>query len=180
MLTFVRAVDAFNDRVGRATSWLLWLMAFLTVLVVVLRYAFGVGAIVLQESVLYLHATLFMVGAAYTLRHNAHVRVDILNQRFAPRTRALIEVVGTLIFLLPVCAFIFWASIDYVLASWRVHETSTDGGLPLVYVLKTLLLVMPVLLTLQGLAEIARNVAFLSGQHPELYPERQHHETGEL
>lgn len=180
MLVFVRAVDALNERVGNATAWLLWLMAILTMAVVVLRYAFGVGGIVMQETVLYLHATLFMVGAAYTLRHNEHVRVDILYQRFSPRTRALVEIFGALIFLLPVCAFIFWTSIDYVLASWRVHETSTDGGLPFVYVLKTLLLVMPVLLSLQGLAEIARNMAFLSGTHPELYPEPQHHETGEL
>lgn len=180
MLAFVRAVDTFSDRVGRAVAWLLWAMALLSVGVVALRYLAGIGAIALQEAVLYLHATLFMVGAAYALRHNEHVRVDILNQRFAPRTRAMIEIGGTVLFLLPVCGFIFWMSLDYVLASWRIHEVSTDGGLPFVYVLKTLLLVMPVLLALQGLAEMLRNVAFLRSGHPALHPAAQHHESGEL
>ena len=180
MLAFVRTIDSFSDRLGRAVAWLLWAMALLSVSVVALRYVAGIGATSLQEAVLYLHATLFMVGASYALRHNEHVRVDILNQRFAPRTRAMVEIGGTLVFLLPVCGFIFWMSLDYVLASWRIHEVSTDGGLPFVYMLKTLLLVMPVLLALQGLAELLRNVAFLGGHHPELYPQAQHHEAGEL
>lgn len=180
MLTFVRAVDAFNDRIGRAVAWLLVAMVLLSVAVVVLRYGFGIGATALQESVLYLHATVFMLAAGYTLRHNAHVRVDILYAKWPARRRAWVEIGGTVFFLLPVVAFIFWASFDYVLASWRIHEVSADGGLPIVYLLKSLLLVMPVLLALQGSAEILRNIAFLSGRHPELYPDVQHHETGEL
>ncbi|MFZ5756820.1 MAG: TRAP transporter small permease subunit [Pseudomonadota bacterium] len=176
MQSFVRAVDALNEQLGRATAWLLWIMAILSVLVVVLRYAAGIGAIALQETILYLHATVFMVGAAYTLRHNAHVRVDIFYQRFSPRVRSLVEIGGALLFLLPVTVFIFWSSLDYVAASWRIHEVSPDGGLPYVYVLKTLLLVMPVLLALQGLAEIVRHGLFLAGRHPELH-ER---ELGEL
>lgn len=180
MLAFVRAMDALSDRLGRAVAWLLVAMVLLSVAVVVLRYSFGVGATALQETVLYLHAAVFMLGAGYTLRHNGHVRVDILNARWSPRRRAWVEVFGTLVFLLPVVAFLFWASWDYVLASWRIGETSTDGGLPFVYVLKSLLLVMPVLLGLQGLAELARHAAFLSGRHPELFPDAQHHEAGEL
>jgi TRAP-type mannitol/chloroaromatic compound transport system permease small subunit len=180
MLSFVRAIDAFSDHLGRAVAWLLVAMTLLTVAVVVSRYAFGFGAIVLQESVLYMHAAVFMLAAGYTLRHNAHVRVDILNATWPARRRAWVEVLGTLFFLLPVVVFIFWASLDYVLASWRIHETSTDGGLPFVYVLKSLLLVMPALLALQGGAELLRNVAFLTGRHPSLYPPSQHHEAGEL
>lgn len=184
MLTFVRAIDAFHERLGQLLAWALPLMMLLTVAVVVLRYAFGTGAILLQETVIYLHAALFMLGAAWTLKHNDHVRVDIFYAKFPPRWRARIDIAGTIFFLLPICVFIFWSSWDYVLASWRVHETSIDGGLPFVYVLKTLLLVMPVLLGLQGLAEIVRNAAFLCGRHPELFPAdfpaQQHHEQGEL
>lgn len=180
MLAFARAIDALNERLGRLLAWALPLMMVLTVAVVVLRYAFGIGANVLQDSVIYLHAALFMLGAAYTLKHNAHVRVDILYNRWPAKRRALIDIAGTLLFLLPVAGFIAVMSWDYVLASWRVGETSADGGLPFVYLLKTLLLAMPALLVLQGLAELARNIAFLSGQHPELHPEPQHHETGEL
>lgn len=169
MHAFVRTIDGLNEWLGRSTAWLLWAMAILSVGVVVLRYAAGIGATALQESVLYLHATVFMVGAAYTLRHNAHVRVDILHQRFSARTRSLIEIAGVLLFLLPVTGFIFWASLDYVLASWRIHEVSTDGGLAYVYVLKSLLLLMPVLLALQGLADLVRHGLFLAGHHPELH-----------
>lgn len=180
MLAFARAIDALNETLGRLLAWALPLMMLLTVAVVVLRYAFGIGANVLQDTVIYLHAALFMLGAAYTLKHNAHVRVDILYNRWPARRRALIDIAGTLLFLLPVAGFIGWMSWDYVLTSWRIGEKSADGGLPFVYALKTLLLLMPALLVLQGLAELARNIAFLSGRHPELYPEPQHHETGEL
>lgn len=180
MLAFVRAVDALNDRIGHAVAWLLVFMTLLSVAVVVLRYAFGYGAIALQESVIYMHATVFMLAAAWTLRVNGHVRVDILNARWSPRRRAQVEIFGSVVFLLPVVAFIFWASWDYVLASWRIRETSTDGGLPYVYALKTLLLVMPVLLGLQGMAEILRNLAFLSGRHPELHPDTAGHHGGDL
>jgi TRAP-type mannitol/chloroaromatic compound transport system permease small subunit len=180
MLRLVRAIDAFSDLLGRGVAWLLVLMTLLTVVVVVGRYAFGLGAIVLQETVLYMHAAVFMLAAGYTLRHNGHVRVDILNARWPARRRAWVEVFGTLFFLLPVVVFIFWMSWDYVLASWSYHEKSTDGGLPFVYVLKTLLLLMPALLALQGLAELLRNLAFLGGHHPALYPETQQHGAGEL
>lgn len=179
MLGIVRAIDAFSDRLGRLLAWLLLAMMLLSVLVVVLRYSFGIGALALQETVLYLHATLFMLGAGYALRHNAHVRVDILNQRFPPRVRAAIEIGGTLFFLLPVCVFLGWMSLDYVAASFRVRELSTDGDLP-AWLLKAALLAMPALLALQGLAEVLRNALFLAGRHPELYPETQHHEAGEL
>lgn len=168
MMAFVRAVDALNDFLGRLLAWALPVMMLLSVAVVVLRYAFGIGGTVLQDTVIYLHAAVFMVGAAWTLRHNAHVRVDILYARWSPRTRAWIDLGGSVLFLLPVTGFIAWASWDYVLASWRIGERSADGGLPYVYVLKTLLLVMPALLALQGLAEIARNALFLAGRHPDM------------
>jgi len=176
MMALVRAVDALNEFLGRLLAWALPVMMVLAVAVVVLRYAFGIGGTVLQDTVIYLHAAVFMVGAAWTLRHNAHVRVDILYTRWSPRTRAWIDLAGSVLFLLPVAGFIAWASWDYVLASWRIGERSADGGLPYVYVLKTLLLVMPALRALQGLAEIARNALFLAGRQPPMHAE----ERGEL
>lgn len=173
MLAFVRAIDALNEHLGRLLAWALPVMMVLTVAVVVLRYAFGIGAIALQETVIYLHAAVFMLGAAWTLRHNAHVRVDILYSRWSPRRRALVDLFGALVFLLPVAGFLAWASWDYVLASWRIGERSGDGGLAWVYLLKTLLLLMPALLALQGLAEIGRNLLLLAGRPTDLHTREQ-------
>ena len=152
-----RGLSALSDFSGRCLAWLLPLMVLITIAVVVLRYVFDTGTIALQEAVMYLHGSVFMLGLGYTLQHNAHVRVDVLAQRLSSRSRAWIDLFGHVIFLLPLCALIVWYSWDYVAASWRVHEASPDtGGIPFVYLLKTLLPVSAVLLGLQGLAEIVR------------------------
>ncbi len=166
--SLVRLLDGFAEAVGRAVSWASVGMVVLTVLVVVLRYAFDLGWIALQESITYLHAALFMLGVAYTLKREGHVRVDIFYQRWSPRTQALIDVLGGLLLLLPTCAFIFWSGSDYVMASWAIHEGSREaGGLPGVFLLKTLILLMPLFLALQGVASILRSGLILAGLHPE-------------
>jgi len=138
-------------------------MGLLTCTVVVLRYGFDTGAVVLQESVIYLHATAFMMGIAYTLRLDGHVRVDVLYARLDARQRAWINLAGHVLFLLPVTLTIGIGSLPYVAASWRILEGSPEvGGIPAVFVLKTLIPVMAVLLCLQGLAEIARSVTLLA------------------
>lgn len=143
--------------IGHAVAWTTLAMTLLMVLVVALRYGFGIGNIALQESVMYLHGILFMLGAGYTLARDEHVRVDIFYQHFSPRRKALVDLLGTLLLLLPVCLLILVASWDYVIASWQSGEGSADaGGLPFIYLLKTLLLVMPVLLLMQGLVEAVR------------------------
>jgi TRAP-type mannitol/chloroaromatic compound transport system permease small subunit len=132
---------------------------------VVLRYGLNLGSIALQESITYLHAMVFMLGAAYTLQRNEHVRVDIFYQRFSERRKALVDVAGTLLFLIPCCFFIFWVSLDYVAAAWSIHEGSREaGGLPAVFLLKTLIPITAVLLGLQGLAFGARR--FFDWQNP--------------
>ncbi|HID49104.1 MAG TPA: TRAP transporter small permease subunit [Chromatiales bacterium] len=142
-------------------------MVGVTFLVVVLRYGFNLGWISLQESITYLFATNFMIGAAYTLRRDAHVRVDILYQRLGPRGRAWVDLLGTLFLLLPVCGFILWSSWSYVGESWAVREASGEaGGLPWVYALKTLLVIMPGLLILQGVTMLARALLVLLNQTP--------------
>ena len=142
-------------------------MVLITVAVVILRYGFGLGSIALQESVTYLHGLLFMLGASVALRRNGHVRVDVFYRRFQPRTRAIIDLGGTLIFLVPFCFFALIWSYDYVLASWHVLEGSADaGGIKGVFLLKSLIPAMALLLLVQALAEILRCALTLSGQTP--------------
>ncbi|MEW8324742.1 MAG: TRAP transporter small permease subunit [Candidatus Thiodiazotropha taylori] len=160
-----RGFDQINERLGQAISWLSLLMVLVTVAVVVLRYVFQLGWIWLQESVTFMHAALFLVGAAYTLKHEGHVRVDILYRKFSERGRAWVDLLGTLTLLLPVCLFIFFISWDYVAKSWALFEGSREvGGLEGVFLLKSLILVMAVLLVLQGLSLAIRSLSQLLNQ----------------
>ncbi len=135
--------------------WLALLMVLVTLAVVVLRYAFDTGAIVLQESVVYMHGLLFLLGIPYALNINAHVRVDIIYSKLEPPRRRMIDLAGHVLFLLPVAGFIFVTSLPYVAASWQVLEGSPEvGGIPAVFLLKTLIPVMAAALFLQGLAAI--------------------------
>ena len=151
------AIEQLIDFSGRAVSWLTLLMVIITFAVVVLRYVFDIGWIALQESITYLHAMVFLVGAAYTMQHEAHVRVDIFYSRFNQRTRAWIDLCGALFLLLPFMFFLCWVSWEYVTSSWGVMESSREaGGLPGVYLLKSLMLMMAGLLTLQAAHQIIR------------------------
>lgn len=165
MSRVANVIDGLNEWLGRVIAWATLAMVLATFLVVVLRYGFGIGSIALQESVTYFHAAVFMLGAAYTLKHDAHVRVDVLYHRWTPAQRALVDITGTLLFLFPVSALLFFASIDYVVAAWRVLEGSREpGGLPLVFLLKTLIPLAAVLLALQGLALLLRSLTVLRGK----------------
>jgi len=162
---FTKRLGFINEWTGRAVAWLTLLMVITTFTVVVLRYGFDLGSIAMQESIIYLHALNFMLGAAFTLKHDAHVRVDIFYQKMGPRGQAWVDLLGTLLLLLPVCGFIFWSSWDYVAAAWAVRETSGEaGGLPFVYLLKSILLLMPCLLMLQGAVIIMTSVLILQGK----------------
>ncbi|HEC07275.1 MAG TPA: TRAP transporter small permease subunit [Thiolapillus brandeum] len=139
-------------------------MVLVTFAVVVLRYALDTGWIAMQESITYLHSLVFMLGAAYTLRHQGHVRVDIFYQKFSERGRAWVNLLGTLLLLFPMMSFIVWISWEYVAESWKVMEGSREaGGLPGVFLLKTLLLLMPVAMMLQGLALLLRSLQIIRG-----------------
>lgn len=155
----VDLIDKFTTVIGRTIAWLTLAMVMLTFLIVVLRYGFNLGWIAMQESVLYLHGIVFMLGAAYTLQQDGHVRVDIFYQKFSEKKQALVNFLGGIFLLLPVCIFIFWVSLDYVLTSWQIMEKSPEaGGLPLVFISKSLILVFTICLLLQGIAEILRNL----------------------
>ena len=155
-------IDRFNALIGRTIAWLTLGMVIVTFLVVLLRYAFSIGWISMQESVTYMHALVFMLGAAYALQKDKHVRVDIFYQRLSPRTRAWINLLGSLLLLIPFCLFIAWSSLDYVANSWSLLEGSREaGGLPGVFLLKTCIPAMAVLMLLQGVSAILHSIVLL-------------------
>ena len=159
MKNLIRLIDSLNESLGRWISWLALAMVLVMGLVVVLRYAFQVGSIALQESIIYLNALIFTFGAAYTLKQQGHVRVDVFYTRRSSRARGLIDLLGTGIFLTLTAGFIIWASWDYVAVSWRIREGSAESsGLPYVYLLKASLLVLPLLLIIQGVAEAIKSL----------------------
>ena len=132
---------------GKVVAWLTLVMVLLAFAIVVLRYGLNLGWIWLQESVTYLHVTVFTVVAAWALQQDGHVRVDIFYATMSDKKRALVDLVGTLIFLVPFCIFILVTALPYVSSSWKLLETSREaGGLPMVFLLKSLILIMPLLL----------------------------------
>lgn len=149
---------------GRAVSWLTLIMVITTFIVVILRYVFDTGWIALQESITYMHAMVFLVGAAYTMQQEAHVRVDIIYSRLSIKTRALIDLLGSLLLLIPMMVFIIWVSYEYVTDSWSVMEGSREaGGLPGVYLLKSFILIMAALLLLQAVVQIIHSLRKIRG-----------------
>jgi len=145
--------------IGKSVAWLTLLMVILTFVIVVLRYGFNLGWIWLQESVTYLHAMVFMLAAAWAWQTDDHVRVDIYYRDLSPRQKAVVNLVGTLFFLVPVCVFLLFISWNYVLVSWTGQEGSREaGGLALVYLQKTLILMLPAMLLLQAVTEVRRSV----------------------
>jgi TRAP-type mannitol/chloroaromatic compound transport system permease small subunit len=144
-------------------AWLTLAMGVLTCAVVTLRYGFDTGAIVIQESVIYLHATAFMLGIAYTLKHDEHVRVDVVYSRLGTAGRARVDLAGHCLLLLPTALAVLLYSLPYVAASWRILEGSPEvGGIPATFLLKTLIPLMAITVLLAGIAEIVRALGRLS------------------
>lgn len=154
-------LDRISTFTGRAAAWLTLAMVVGTFIIVVLRYVFDTGLIWMQESVTWMHAVVFMLGAAYTLQAEEHVRVDIFYREMSQQRKAWINLLGVVFFLWPLCVFFIVESADYVAASWRSGEVSRDaGGLPYPFVplLKSVLLLMPFTLILQGLSMAVRSI----------------------
>jgi len=171
------SIEKFSRWVGHLTSWLTLIMVLVVFFVVIMRYLLNMGSIELQESIIYLHGMVFLLAAAFTLQQDEHVRVDVFYGRWNDRKRALVDLIGTLLLLFPVCIYIFSMSLDFVLLSWKINESSGEaGGLPALYLLKSLILIMPVLLMLQGLAWIIVRILFLSGYVESPY--KRNHEAG--
>jgi TRAP-type mannitol/chloroaromatic compound transport system permease small subunit len=159
-------IDRFSDLTGKLTAWLTLAMVLVTFVIVVMRYVFGTGLIWLQESLIWMHATVFMVGAAYTLLHEEHVRVDVFYRDMSLRRKALVNSFGVLFFLLPLCGFLAVKSCDFAATSWAMHEASREsGGLPypLLPIIKSVLVIMPVTVGLQGLSLLLHSLRDLRG-----------------
>jgi TRAP-type mannitol/chloroaromatic compound transport system permease small subunit len=190
--TILEKLELVTEVIGRSAALLSLLLMLITVVVVIMRYGFEaaylpifglkISSIALQESVIYLHATLFMLASGYTLKHNEHVRVDVFYREFSPRTKAYVDIFGSLTLLIPVASFILYTSLDYVDFAWRIKEKSQEAqGLPYVWLLKTLIPTMAVVLIFQGILEIGKNVGFLLHRYPQRYhqPHPQPHlQTG--
>jgi TRAP-type mannitol/chloroaromatic compound transport system permease small subunit len=169
MSRVVTIVDAVSAWTGHAVAWLTLGMVAGGFLIVVLRYAFDIGWIWMQESVTWMHAAVFMLGGASALQRDEHVRVDIFYRDMSPVGRARVDISGVLFFLFPLCAFISYESFDYVTASWAIGEGGRDaGGLPypMIPLSKSILLLMPVLVALQGLSLLLESARTLRDGGP--------------
>lgn len=175
--TTIHHLERLTEGLGRLVAYAAWLIMLLTLLVVIMRYGWHTGtlqlgsitisSIALQEGVMYLHAMLFMLTSAFTLKHNGHVRVDVFYRHFSARTRAWVDLLGSLLLLIPVSVFIAWTSWDFVEFAWRIKERSQEAeGLPWQWVLKALIPAMAATLVFQGLLEAAKQVLILRGQTP--------------
>jgi TRAP-type mannitol/chloroaromatic compound transport system permease small subunit len=158
-------LDTLSERTGQYVAWLAITMVVLQFSLVVARYLFGVTAVMLDESLLYMHGTLFLVAAGYTLKLGAHVRVDLVYRDASPRARSMVNLVGGLLFLVPLCLWTLWSGFPFVDAAWQSQEGSQEtSGLPFLYVYKGVILVFAVLLLLQAISESLKACLSLSGK----------------
>lgn len=171
LLSVSRFIDQFSLSVGKYVSWLALVMVLVQFAVVLGRYVFGLGSVPVQESIIYSHAFLFLLGAAYTLQRDGHVRVDIFYAKVGVKLRAAIDLFGSLFLLIPVCIGIFLLSWAYVTGSWSISETSWESsGLPFLYGLKTAILVFCAMMILQGISIAIKSALVLTGTLPPSKP----------
>ena len=153
-----KKIDFFNEKIGVLTSYLCIPMILITFLVAFMRYVLDFGSIAIQEVIIYLHALIFTIGAAYTLKNNMHVRIDIFYNKFSTQKKNFIDFYGTIFFLIPTCLLIFITSYNYVLSSILLLESSKEsGGLPILYVLKIYILLLSLTLFLQAISELFKS-----------------------
>ena len=167
LLALARGIDALNERVGRTSLGVVRAAPLISAGYAAVRDGFNRSSNAWLEIQWYLFALIFLLSAGYTLKHNGHVRIDILHGRFSPRLQAWVDVVGGLLFLLPLCGLMIWMGWSDFAASWAVNETSPDsGGLPR-WPIKLAIPLGFGLLALQGLAEVIKRAAFLGGFAPQ-------------
>jgi TRAP-type mannitol/chloroaromatic compound transport system permease small subunit len=157
-------IDRLTTGVGRAVAWLALVIVLLQFALVVARYVFGFGSIWLTETVIYANAALFLLASAWTLRVGGHVRVDVFYAHASARTKAVIDLIGALLLLLPFALTLLWLSLPYAARSWAILERSQEAsGLPLVFLLKTFIPLFAALMALQGVSQAIRALAVLVG-----------------
>lgn len=166
LLTLSRAIDALNEIIGRGAWWLILLCIFISAGNAVARYGFSLGSNGFLEIQWYLYSLVFLGAAGYTLKHNAHVRIDLIAGRLSPRAQAWVDLFGHFFMLLPVCAIMLWYGWAAFTESYRINEISTDAGGLLRWPIKFLMPAAFALLILQGASESIKKIAFLRGLLP--------------
>ena len=162
---FILAIDAFNALIGKAAAWVMLPVVFICFVVVVQRYLFGIGHVWLQELFIWLHGAAFMLAAGFALGTGSHVRVDVFYNHAAPRTKAWINIFGVVFLLFVMCFTLLWLSYPQIRTSWRLGERSISmSGLQYAYVLKTFIPIFCVVVILQGISMLARNILVLRGR----------------
>ena len=160
LISFISSkIDLTVKFIGHTVSWLALIMTVITLLIVILRYVFNIGSIWMQESLVWMHSAIFLMGAAYTLKSDEHVRVDIFYKSFSPKQKSWVNIIGAVFFALPVCIFLLMVTGDFVSSAWSVKEISRDaGGLPYpaIPLLKSLLLIMPLLIIFQTISILCK------------------------
>ncbi|SMF18129.1 TRAP-type mannitol/chloroaromatic compound transport system, small permease component [Tistlia consotensis] len=165
------AIDWINTRIGLGVAWLTLFMVLVQFILVLMRYVFGIGSIMTQESLIYAHGFLFMIVAGYTLMQGGHVRVDIFYRSAPARRKAVVDIFGVFALLIPVCCLIWAYSLPYVVSSWQILEGSREtSGIPGIFLLKTSMLIFVVLVVLQGIALAFRSMLVLAGLREDAGP----------
>lgn len=158
-----QGIDAITTFVGKAAFWLVLIMTLISAANATVRFAFNYSSNGLLEIQWYLFAGVFLLCSAYTLQKNEHVRIDVLAGKLSPRGQAVIDIFGTLFFLLPMVILVLWLSIPLVAESYRIQETSANAGGLIRWPVKIILPVGFTFLALQGVSELIKRFAFLAG-----------------
>ena len=163
LLSFSRAVDALNEKIGKTAAWLILVAVLVSTINALFRYGFSISSNAWLELQWYLFAGTFLLCAPWTLKCNEHIRIDVVTGRFSPQVHAKIDIVGGLLFLIPMCVVILWSAVPFALESITSGENSSNAGGLIVWPAKLLIPVGFTLLLLQGISEVIKRVAFLKG-----------------
>jgi TRAP-type mannitol/chloroaromatic compound transport system permease small subunit len=164
-----QVIDSINEMTGLFAAWLTSFMVITVVYDVIMRYGFKKGNIAVQEMEWHIFAVVFLIGAAYSLKKDAHVRVDILYTKLSSKKKAWIDLMGTFIFLIPFSIMVIYSTSNFIESSWAVREVSPDpGGLPCRYILKAMIPAGFVLLILQGISQAIKNFLVIIGKESEV------------
>ncbi len=165
---YIKIIDAFSELTGVFVSWLSTALVISVFYDVIMRYVFKNGSIAIQELQWHIFSVIFLLGAAFTLKRDGHVRVDIIYVKFDRKTKAWVDFLCTFIFLIPFCIVIIYSTKMFIMGSWAVREFSPDpGGLPFRYVLKSMVPLGFFLLILQGVSEGFKNLLIITGHDKE-------------
>ena len=167
LIAISRAIDTVNERVGRLVYWCVLVMVLVSAANATSRYALNIASNAWLELQWYLFAAVFLLCAGYTLLHNEHIRIDVLTARLSRRTQIWIDILGTLIFMLPVTGYIMWLSWPVFMNAWTSGETSMNAGGLVRWPVRLLVPAGFFLLTAQGISELIKRIAYLRGLIPD-------------